>query len=71
MLNVSRFCLAHKYITNHSSADIPVAIHTLTDQKVALKYFSKSRIKNLKLGARVTREIQYLRLLDHPHIVKM
>ena len=55
----------------NDSADVTVAIHTLTDQKVALKYFSKARIKNLKLGARVTREIQYLRLLDHPHIVKM
>lgn len=60
-----------KNLGEGSFGNVKLAIHTLTDQKVALKYFSKARIKNLKLGARVTREIQYLRLLDHPHIVKI
>ncbi|CAE6362500.1 unnamed protein product [Rhizoctonia solani] len=60
-----------KNIGEGSFGHVKLAIHTLTDQKVALKYFSKARIKNMKLGARVTREIQYLRLLDHPHIVKI
>ncbi|CAE6516609.1 unnamed protein product [Rhizoctonia solani] len=60
-----------KNIGEGSFGHVKLAIHTLTGQKVALKYFSKARIKNMKLGARVTREIQYLRLLDHPHIVKI
>ncbi|CAE6421401.1 unnamed protein product [Rhizoctonia solani] len=60
-----------KNIGEGSFGQVKLAIHTLTGQKVALKYFSKARIKNMKLGARVTREIQYLRLLDHPHIVKI
>ncbi|CAE7055606.1 unnamed protein product [Rhizoctonia solani] len=60
-----------KNIGEGSFGHVKLAIHTLTGQKVALKYFSKARIKNMKLGARVSREIQYLRLLDHPHIVKI
>ncbi|KAF8744267.1 Adenylate sensor of SNF1-like protein kinase, partial [Rhizoctonia solani] len=60
-----------KNIGEGSFGQVKLAIHTLTGQKVALKYFSKARIKNMKLGARVNREIQYLRLLDHPHIVKI
>ncbi|KAG8708756.1 Protein kinase [Ceratobasidium sp. 394] len=60
-----------KNIGEGSFGHVKLAIHTLTDQKVALKYFSKARIKNMKLGARVAREIQYLRLLDHPHIIKI
>ncbi|KAG9126418.1 Protein kinase [Ceratobasidium sp. 392] len=60
-----------KNIGEGSFGNVKLAIHTLTGQKVALKYFSKARIKNMKLGARVGREIQYLRLLDHPHIVKI
>ncbi|CAE6512496.1 unnamed protein product [Rhizoctonia solani] len=60
-----------KNIGEGSFGQVKLALHTLTGQKVALKYFSKARIKNMKLGARVTREIQYLRLLEHPHIVKI
>ena len=60
-----------KNIGEGSFGHVKLAIHTLTGQKVALKYFSKTKIKNMKLGARVTREIQYLRLLDHPHIIKI
>ncbi|KDN42150.1 hypothetical protein RSAG8_07008, partial [Rhizoctonia solani AG-8 WAC10335] len=60
-----------KNIGEGAFGHVKLAIHSLTGQKVALKYFSKARIKNMKLGARVTREIQYLRLLDHPHIVKI
>lgn len=60
-----------KNIGEGSFGHVKLAIHTLTGQKVALKYFSKARIKSMKLGARVTREIQYLRLLDHPHIIKI
>ncbi|KAG9094586.1 Protein kinase [Ceratobasidium sp. 370] len=60
-----------KNIGEGSFGNVKLAIHTLTGQKVALKYFSKARIKNMKLGARVAREIQYLRLLDHPHIIKI
>ncbi|KAJ1309666.1 hypothetical protein OPQ81_006432 [Rhizoctonia solani] len=60
-----------KNIGQGSFGHVKLAVHTLTGQKVALKYFSKIRIKSMKLGARVTREIQYLRLLDHPHIVKI
>ncbi|KAG8737528.1 Protein kinase [Ceratobasidium sp. 414] len=60
-----------KNIGEGSFGNVKLAIHTLTGQKVALKYFSKARIKNMKLGARVAREIKYLRLLDHPHIIKI
>lgn len=60
-----------KNIGEGAFGHVKLAIHTLTGQKVALKYFSKARIQSMKLGARVIREIQYLRLLDHPHIIKI
>lgn len=56
------FSLAHPY---------SVAVHTLTQAKVALKFISKERINALNMRTRVGREVSYLRLLRHPHVIKL
>jgi serine/threonine protein kinase len=50
---------------------IIVAVHAITGQKVALKFINKKKIASLDLRGRVRREIQYLKLLRHPHIIKL
>lgn len=51
--------------------DIEVAQHVTTGQKVAMKIMNKKKMTNMELGVRVKREIQYLKLLRHPHIIKL
>ena len=57
---------------NDALTDImQVAVHAITGQKVALKFINKKKIASMDLGGRVKREIQYLKLLRHPHIIKL
>jgi carbon catabolite-derepressing protein kinase len=48
-----------------------VAVHAITGQKVALKIINRKKIASMDMGGRVKREIQYLKLLRHPHIIKL
>ncbi|KAG5513442.1 hypothetical protein PMAC_001506 [Pneumocystis sp. 'macacae'] len=49
----------------------PVAVHSITGHKVALKIISRKSLLNLDMSSRVDREISYLKLLRHPHIIKL
>ena len=48
-----------------------VAKHEFTGDMVAIKIMKKSKIKEMKLGARIRREINLLRYFNHPNIIKM
>ncbi|MCO5549017.1 hypothetical protein L7F22_002483 [Adiantum nelumboides] len=48
-----------------------VATHSLTGHRVAMKIINRRKISSLDMGGRVKREIQYLKLLRHPHIIKL
>jgi carbon catabolite-derepressing protein kinase len=48
-----------------------VAEHCVTGHQVALKFINKNKIKSGDNSARVKREIQYLKVLRHPHIIKL
>lgn len=48
-----------------------VAIHTVTGQKVAMKFISKHAIAKHRTKTRVQREVEYMRTLRHPHIIKL
>ncbi|KAJ7075340.1 CAMK/CAMKL/AMPK protein kinase [Mycena belliarum] len=50
---------------------VKMAIHTVTGHKVAMKFLSKAIIHRDKMRARVRREFEYMRLLRHPHIIKL
>ncbi len=49
----------------------PVAVHSFTKHKVAVKLINRRRITNLDMVNRVRREIHYLGLLRHPHIIRL
>lgn len=48
-----------------------VATHALTGHRVAVKIINKRKISSMDIGGRIKREIQYLKLLRHPHIIKL
>ncbi|KAF8555084.1 Pkinase-domain-containing protein [Imleria badia] len=50
---------------------VKMATHTITGQRVAMKYISKAVIHMTKTKTRVQREVEYMRTLRHPHIIKL
>lgn len=50
---------------------LKVATHIVTGHTVAMKYISKAAISQRKMKTRVRREFEYMRMLKHPHIVKL
>lgn len=50
-----------------------MAEHVLTGQRVALKCIRKATVnaQNPKAKTRVAREIEYLKMVNHPHIIKL
>lgn len=54
-----------------SFGKVKLAVHQQTGQKVALKIISRRKLINKDMAGRVEREIQYLQLLRHPHIIKL
>ena len=48
-----------------------MAVHSQTGQKVALKIINRRTLQVSDMAGRVEREIQYLKLLRHPHIIKL
>ncbi|CAO3638521.1 unnamed protein product [Mucor fragilis] len=54
-----------------SFGKVKLAVHAITGQKVALKIINRKKIASMDMGGRVKREIQYLKLLRHPHIIKL
>lgn len=56
---------------NSHNGSFVVAVHSITGQKVALKIINRKKIASLDMAGRVKREIQYLKLLRHPHIIKL
>ncbi|KAI8591209.1 5'-AMP-activated protein kinase catalytic subunit alpha-2 [Geranomyces variabilis] len=54
-----------------SFGKVKLAVHSHTGHKVALKIINRRRIATMDMVGRVKREIQYLKLLRHPHIIKL
>jgi len=54
-----------------SFGKVKLAIHIATGQKVALKIISRRKLATRDMAGRIEREIQYLQLLRHPHIIKL
>lgn len=60
-----------KTVGEGSFGKVKLAIHNITKQKVALKIISRKNLTNRDMQGRVEREIAYLQLLRHPHIIKL
>ncbi|KAG8529561.1 uncharacterized protein KY384_006198 [Bacidia gigantensis] len=54
-----------------SFGKVKLATHQVTKQEVALKIISRKKLISRDMAGRVEREIQYLQLLRHPHIIKL
>ncbi|KAI9653924.1 MAG: Protein kinase [Alyxoria varia] len=54
-----------------SFGKVKLAVHQVTKQKVALKIISRRKLMARDMAGRIEREIQYLQLLRHPHIIKL
>lgn len=50
---------------------VKLAFHEVTGEKVAVKIIEKAQVSSAKQIARLQREILFLKLLNHPHIVKV
>lgn len=60
-----------KTLGEGSFGKVKLAVHQATGQRVALKIISRRKLVNKDMAGRVEREIQYLQLLRHPHIIKL
>ncbi|KAF9031001.1 Pkinase-domain-containing protein [Hymenopellis radicata] len=58
-------------IADGTFGQVKMAIHTITGQRVAMKYIQKKAINREKNKTRVRREFEYMRALRHPHIIKL
>ncbi|KAK4986592.1 Protein kinase [Elasticomyces elasticus] len=60
-----------KTLGEGSFGKVKLAIHQVSGQKVALKIISRRKLVTRDMAGRIEREIQYLQLLRHPHIIKL
>ena len=60
-----------KTLGEGSFGKVKLAEHVTTGQKVALKIINKKTLAKSDMQGRIEREISYLRLLRHPHIIKL
>lgn len=60
-----------KTLGEGSFGKVKLAYHISTGQRVALKIINRKVLAKSDMQGRVEREISYLRLLRHPHIIKL
>ncbi|GMM29578.1 AMP-activated serine/threonine-protein kinase catalytic subunit [Martiniozyma asiatica (nom. inval.)] len=60
-----------KTLGEGSFGKVKLAYHTATGQRVALKMIDRKTLAKSDMQGRIEREISYLRLLNHPHIIKL
>ncbi|CDK27495.1 unnamed protein product [Kuraishia capsulata CBS 1993] len=60
-----------KTLGEGSFGKVKLAYHVTTGQRVALKIINRKTLAKSDMQGRIEREISYLRLLRHPHIIKL
>jgi carbon catabolite-derepressing protein kinase len=60
-----------KTLGEGSFGKVKLAVHQISGQKVALKIINRRKLVTRDMAGRIEREIQYLQLLRHPHIIKL
>ena len=60
-----------KTLGEGSFGKVKLAVHQISGQKVALKIINRRKLVSRDMAGRIEREIQYLQLLRHPHIIKL
>lgn len=62
---------AGKNLGEGTFGKVKLGIHTLTQEKVAIKILEKSKITDVADVERVTREINILKQVRHPNIIQL
>ncbi|ORY03056.1 hypothetical protein BCR34DRAFT_492670 [Clohesyomyces aquaticus] len=60
-----------KTLGEGSFGKVKLAVHSVSGQEVALKIINRKKLVTRDMAGRIEREIQYLQLLRHPHIIKL
>jgi carbon catabolite-derepressing protein kinase len=60
-----------KTLGEGSFGKVKLATHQVSGDPVALKIINRKRLVTRDMAGRIEREIQYLQLLRHPHIIKL
>ena len=60
-----------KTIGKGTFGKVKLAIHKPTEEQVAIKILEKSKIKTKKDLERIEKEIKYLKIFNHPNIIKI
>ena len=60
-----------KTIGEGTFGKVKLAMHKITQEKVAIKILEKKKINSKKDLERIEKEIKYLKILNHPNIVKI
>jgi len=60
-----------KTIGEGTFGKVKLALHNLTQEKVAIKILEKNKIRDKKDLERIEKEIKYMKMLNHPNIVKI
>lgn len=69
-LNIGAYQII-KTLGEGSFGKVKLATHRITGQQVALKIIARKKLISRDMAGRVEREIEYLQLLRHPHIIKL
>ena len=65
------FSLSRSSVSSFPPFFLLVATHELTGHKVGVKILNRKKIASMDMGHKVRREIQFLKLFRHPHIIKL
>ena len=60
-----------KTIGEGTFGKVKLALHKITQEKVAIKILEKKKINSKKDLERIEKEIKYMKILNHPNIVKI
>ncbi|KAF2119399.1 serine threonine protein kinase SNF1p [Lophiotrema nucula] len=60
-----------KTLGEGSFGKVKLAVHQVSGQQVALKIINRKKLVTRDMAGRIEREISYLQLLRHPHIIKL
>ncbi|KAH6574081.1 hypothetical protein BASA62_002630 [Batrachochytrium salamandrivorans] len=69
-IRIGNYCLLET-IGVGTFGKVKLAVHSHTGHKVAMKIVNRRKIASLDMVDRLKREVQYLKLLRHPHIIKL
>ena len=68
MKQISHF-LVQKQLGEGTFGKVMMGVHTITNEKVAIKILEKSKITNQQDIDMITREIKILKKIRHPNII--